>query len=239
MKTPLQENTPLKVSIVVQDTWAIWNGEDKRGLHAPKFSNTLLQNWYGSNSGEWNALLKKTNLKPEIMFVGENPSKNNKKILAGNNLIIQCFHSSSVQDLLIKNVLEDGYFHGSYMTDAFDSAFEKNGKKITLKEIRKWYPSEWQQIFNKSRERFEELLIYPGRTIVIALGNEAFKYIIEFTKESFLKSDVVTVENDVAFLKLTKGKREWKVFKIYHPSPLNAKNRLKIPAQLESLKKKI
>ncbi len=233
------QNTQLKVSIVVQDTWAVWRIDDSRGLRAPKFDNALLQDWYGCNSQKWNELLQNTNLKPEIMFVGENPSKNNKKILEGENLIIQCFHSSSSQDLLIKQLMENSYFRGSYMTDAFDSAFEEKEKKIVLSDIKKKYPAEWQEIFDKSRERFEKLLMCPGRKIIIAFGNEAFKYIQKFTEEKFQQSDIKILENKIESITLKQSDREWLVFKIYHPSPLNAKNRHKLPDQIKYLAKEI
>ena len=232
------QNAQLKVSIVVQDTWAVWRTDDSRGLRAPEFDNALLQDWYGCNSKKWNELLQNTNLKPEIMFVGENPSKNNKKILEGENLIIQCFHSSSSQDLLIKQLMENSYFRGSYMTDALDSAFEESGKKIILSDIKKKYPAEWQKIFTKARERFKQLLAFPDRRIVIALGGEAFKYIQQFTKGTFQASEISALENGIKSLTLSRDNRKWQVFKIYHPSPETyPQYRRQIPLQVKSLEK--
>lgn len=235
------QNPKLKVSIVVQDTWAVWHTDDSRGLRAPGFDNGLLQDWYGCDSPKWNELLQNTELNPKIMFVGENPSKNNAEILEGENLTIQCFHSSSIQDLLIKQLLGGSYFRGSCMTDAFDSAFEENGKKIILSDIKRKYPAEWQKIFNKARERFEQLLAFPDRKIIIAFGNEAFKYTQEFTKEKFKQSDIIrTLENKkIESMTLKQSNREWLVFKIYHPSPLNTKYRHKLHDQIKYLAKEI
>jgi len=228
----------LKRSVVVQDTWAVWHAYDSRGLRAPEFDNALLQDWYGCNSQAWNELLQNTNLKPEIMFVGENPSRNNEEILEGENLTIQCFHSSSPQDLLIKQLMENSYFQGSYMTDAFNSAFEENGQKITLADLERKYPGEWQKIFNQARERFESLLMSLDRRIIIAFGNKAFTYIQRFTKVTFQASTISVLENSIQSLTLSRDNRKWQVFRIYHPSPrAYPRYHNQIPLQIKSLEK--
>lgn len=233
----LQKDTPLKVSIVVKDTWAVWHSDDLRGLRAPEFNNAVLQDWYGCDSQKWNELLQNTNLKPEIMFVGENPSKNNKKILNDVNLTIQCFHSSSRQDLFIKQLIEENsYFRGSYMTDAFDSAFEDDGRKITLGDIKRKYKTEWQGIFNKARDRFIHLLEHKDHTIAIVFGGEAFKYVQQFTEGTFHKGEIENLENDIKSLALSRGERKCQVFKIHHPSPATyPKYRRQIQLQMKSL----
>jgi len=238
MKIPSQENTLLKVSMVVQDTWAIWHEEDTRGLSASKFDPEKLKDWYGCNSKKWKALLKRTNSKPEIVFFGKDPGKRNKNYTDGNKLSIQCFHSNSSMDLLIKGVLENSCFRGSYMTDVFDKSFEERGETISLKDIKKKYKTEWEEIRKEAQEKFVKLIMDTKCKDIIAFGNDAFEYIQEFTKDKFQTSDMRTLENKIESITLKESNRKWSVFKVYHPSPLN-RNRHKLSDQMKYLAKEI
>lgn len=225
----------MKKSITIQDTWAIWHPDDKQEQNI-KTSDEKLKDWYGIDSPVWNELFNKTTKKPEIIFVGENPSKNNKKILKEDKLIIQCFHSNSSQDLLLKKILENGFFKGTYMTDAFDSAFENEGKKIKLKDIRRKYPENWKNIYTEAKEKFlEKIKKGFGKRAIICMGEDAFNYVIKFIDGKDFKKDLI--EPRIKHIQCQNNGIMLNIYKIDHPSPLNAKNRFLLLTELGVLEK--
>lgn len=227
----------MKKSITVQDTWAVWHPDDRRG-RGNKIDYSKLKELYGINSAGWETLIKNIALKPEIMFIGENPSKNNEKILAGENLVIQCFHSSSPQDLLLKKVLESGFFKGSCITDAFDSAYEDEGEKITLKEIKKKYPESWNNIYVEAKGIFLKKIEQGlGEQAIICMGDDAFKYISNFIDKEVLKKD--DIEPRIKHIQYQYNGHLLNIYKIDHPSPLNAKYRFLLPDELKAIEKNI
>lgn len=221
----------------MQDTWAVWHPDDMRG-RGNKIDDSNLKEMYGVNSARWETLIKNIVLKPEIMFVGENPSKNNEKILDSENLVIQCFHSSSPQDLLLKKILENGFFKGSCITDAFDSAYEDEDKKITLKEIKKEYPERWDNIYTEAKGNFLKKIEQGlGERAIICMGADAFKYVSNFIDKEVIKKD--DIEPRIKHIQYQNNGHLLNIYKIDHPSPLNAKYRSLLSDELKAIEKNI
>jgi uracil-DNA glycosylase len=165
------------------------------------------------------------------MIVGENPSKNNDKIIQETDISMQCFHSNSVLDRSLKSAIEQvKTFEGAYMTDAFASAYEEDGKKIGLRDIRKNHPDYWQQIYTEAKDAFvRKINEGKGSRAIVALGNDAFRYIQEFLQLTtdisprIIKFEVASVKNNL------------RIYRVDHPSPLNAKYHGLFVQQLQAI----
>lgn len=216
--------------LFVPDTWAIWNPVDLRTASSSgDCSVEKLKIWYGIKSSAWNELMGSKNLKPEIMLVGENPSKNNDKVIDDVNILIQCFHTSSLLDRSLKSAIEQvKFFEGAYMTDAFAWAYEENGKKIRLGEIKKRYPDYWRMIYEEAKTEFvNKINKGKGSLAIIALGNDAFRYIQEFLQLT------TNINPRVKKFEVSSVRHNLRIYRVDHPSPLNARFRRLFIEQLE------
>ena len=222
----------VKSVLYAPDTWALWNKKDQRTMvSGSSCSDGDLLNWYGVKSPAWSELVSDITRKPEIMIVGENPSKNNDKLINGTDLLIQCFHSNSILDRSLKTAVERvEFFRGSYMTDAFACAYEEEGRKIRLKDIKKKHPDIWQEIYNEAKTAFvNNINEGKGSSAIIALGNDAFRYIQEFLQ---LTTDI---HPRVKKFEVASVKNNLRVYRVDHPSPLNARYRGLFIQQLEAI----
>ncbi len=224
----------IKSVLHVPDTWALWNREDSgTAVKGSNCSEEELLNWYGIESSAWNKLVESTTRKPEIMIVGENPSKNNDKIITGTDISIQCFHSNSVLDRSLKTAIEQvKSFEGAYMTDAFACAYEEDGRKISLGEIKKKHSDIWQKIYREAKAAFvKNINEGKGSSAIIALGNDAFRYIQEFLQ---LTTDI---QPRVRKFEVASVKNSLRVYRVDHPSPRNARYRGLFIPQLKAVAK--
>lgn len=224
----------IKPVLHAPDTWAIWSPEDPRTeARGSNCSIEELSNWYGIRSPIWNKLVDGADLKPEVMIVGENPSKNNNKIINGPDILIQCFHSNSVLDRSLKTAIEQvGFFKGAYMTDAFAWAYEEDDKKISLGEIKKNHPNIWQEIYHEAKMAFvKNINEGKGSSAIIALGNDAFRYIQEFLQFT------TDIQPRVKKFEVASVKNNLRVYRVDHPSPLNARYRGLFIQQLKAIAK--
>lgn len=220
----------VKPVLFVPDTWAIWNPNDLRTASSSgDYSTEELKIWYGIKSPGWDKLVSSKNLKPEVMMVGENPSKNNDKIIEDTDILIQCFHTSSPLDRSLKSAIERvKFFEGAYMTDAFAWAYEENGKKIRLWDIKKKYPDCWQTIYEEAKTAFvDKINEGKGSLAVIALGNDAFRYIQEFLQLT------TNINPRVKKFEVSSIRHNLRIYRVDHPSPLNARFRGLFIEQLE------
>lgn len=224
----------IKPVLFVPDTWAIWNPADSRtALSSGDCSLEELKSWYGIKSPAWDELKRSKNLKPEIMLVGENPSKSNNEIIEKTNILIQCFHSSSPLDRLLKAAIKKvKFFEGAYMTDAFSWAYEENGNNIRLRDIRKKYPNYWDKIYSEAKTTFvNKINEGKGSLAIIALGNDAFRYIQEFLQLT------TSITPRITKFEVSSVRRNLRIYRVDHPSPLNAKFRGLFIKQLETITK--
>lgn len=221
----------MKPVLFVPDTWAIWNSEDSRT--AGDCSLEKLKIWYGIKSPAWNRLKSSKNLKPEMMLVGENPSRNNEEIVNNTNILIQCFHSNSRLDRSLKAAIEQvKFFEGAYMTDAFAWAYEENGRTIRLRDIERQYPNYWKKIYHKAKTAFvKKINDGKGSLAIIALGNDAFRYIQEFLQLT------TNITPRVRKFEVSSIRHNLRIYKVDHPSPRNAKFRSLFIRQLKAIAK--
>jgi len=212
-------------SVRIKDTWAIWHPEDKRTYKdSTNYSTEKLTKWYGTNSKEWLKLIKnKTN--PSIMFIGEAPIKNtsgsNADLIGKTDLKIQCFHSNSSMDKLLKTLYEkNSFFQNASITDFFHSAYEYNGKTIKLDEIQRKFPKEWIKIKKKEGEHFiKNVKKGYGSKAILCFGDISFNNICNFFK---IKKDIIrNIGNRVKYIEISYNEQKLRIFKIDHPSQRN------------------
>lgn len=190
----------IKPALTVEDAWAIW--DSSRHKSEPK---------------------------KEILFVGINPKINRFTQQENGRLIIECFHSQSGMDKLLKEVINNNpIFRGVYLTDAFSQAYSYQDQEIKISEIKKRYPKFWNQIYSPARQSFlNKLKLGVGRKAIIALGNEAYEYVRMFLGEEQLLNNEVIVHRAGHF-------KHPPVFKVVHPSAGNP-NRFKLKSQLAAI----
>ena len=206
----------IKESVRIKDTWAIWHPEDRRSDIERKkdtYTTKELENWYGTESRIWKEI-KSKKTKPEVLFLGEAPIRNKKKknddLIDGINLKIQCFHSNSPTDRLIKESFDKNpFFYGSFLTDFFHSAYKFNEEELHINDVENRFPEQFLRIKEKEEKHFiENLKKGVGSKAIICYGN-------------IQKKEVEKLGSRAKHTETNYKNRRLKIFKVDHPSPKN------------------
>ena len=199
-----------------------------------KWEEQRIREFYGIHSAIWEKLLQKNKLKKNIVFVGMNPNKNENKIFQeGTMLGIQVFHSSSSQDLLLKELANTHpFFQGCLMTDFFDVGWGIGKANIQPDQIKRKYPDFWKAEFEKASKCFASK--FNSDLILIAFGNRVFSWLLK--TYGVRKEEIQNLENNI---KIARTSQKLILLRVEHPSPANAAGRKELSVQLSFLEKEV
>jgi hypothetical protein len=173
------------------------------------------------------------------MFIGEAPIKNkngsNTNLINKKKLEIQCFHSNSSMDKLLKTLFEKNQLlKGSIITDFFHSAYEYKQEPIKISEIKKNYSKKYLKIKKKEEKHFiNNIKKGYGSKAIICFGNISFYNICDFF--NIKKEKIIQKKFKIKYTEVFYKKKKLKIFGIYHPSGANP-YRKEIFVQLEYVK---